>query len=153
MEIPVLWHQESQDQICWEEGHLLKQDRSSPQSQLLQVSTLSRLYYQIRWRTLQFAQKLWNPVNYSSVKKNIKCNKYWQIFYIWWHSQHGDWWHDLVCLLAPHVVDGLHHPPTVQDLTPLREGHLVQLGPGVSIRIVVSVLCSKTSMDMCIALC
>ena len=47
--------------------------------------------------------------------------------YIGRHSGHGDAGHDLVCILAAHVVDGLKHAAAVEHLAPLREGHLEKI--------------------------
>ena len=44
--------------------------------------------------------------------------------YVGRHSGHGDAGHDLVRLLAAHVVDGLQHAAAVEHLATLREGHL-----------------------------
>ena len=44
--------------------------------------------------------------------------------YIGRDSGHGDAGHDLVRLLAAHVVDGLQHAAAVEHLAPLSECHL-----------------------------
>ena len=51
--------------------------------------------------------------------------------YIGRHSGHGDAGHDLVRLLAAHVVDGLQHAAAVEHLAPLREGHLEKISLGL----------------------
>ena len=47
--------------------------------------------------------------------------------YIGRDSGHGDAGHDLVRLLAAHVVDGLQHAAAVEHLAALREGHLEKI--------------------------
>ena len=47
--------------------------------------------------------------------------------YVGRHAGHGDAGHNLVRLLAAHVVDGLQHAAAVEHLAPLREGHLEKI--------------------------
>ena len=47
--------------------------------------------------------------------------------YVGRHSGHGDAGHDLVRLLAAHVVNGLKHAAAVEHLATLREGHLEKI--------------------------